>query len=125
MSVGLLDAIVTGHRVPVHPLYKVISVVSLIVAAAFAVPAAYFGYLGVNPPASRPGDVDLGGEAGFVLGTVAACFSLAALAPGLLVPALWRRGQTVASTTLAAFAPPIWAITIGAAALFLGLISIP
>lgn len=100
---------------PLPPLYKASSVISVLVAAVCAVLAVFFVYLNINPPEPLDGDIDFGDGTGFVLGGVAACFSLAALASGVLVPVLWRRGHVSASAVFAVLALPIWGIVAMAA----------
>lgn len=112
MGSALLEAIVSGRKTHLPSLYKVISLISLLVGAACAVPAVVFTYLNVNPPEPRSGDIYFGDGTGFVIGGVAACFAAAALTTAILIPVLWRKGHTAAATVFAAFAPPLCAIPI-------------
>ena len=102
---ALLEAIVSGRKAPLPTLYKIVGLISLLVGAACAVPAVFYSYLNVNPPQPRSGDIYFGDGTGFVIGGIAACFSTAALAIGVLIPVLWRKGHTAAATVVAAFAP--------------------
>jgi hypothetical protein len=64
------------------------------------VPVAYYSYLNINPPRPRPGHLYFGDGTGFVLAAFAAfaaCPAVAALAAGVLVPWLWRRGRRSAT----------------------------
>jgi hypothetical protein len=75
---------------------QVISTVSVFAGLVLLVPVAYYSYLNINPPQPRPGDLYFGDGTGFVIAAFAACPAVAALAAGLAVPWLWRRGRRTA-----------------------------
>ena len=72
---------------------QVISAASVFAGLVLLVPVANYSHLNINPPRPRPGDLYFGDGTGFVLAAFAACAAVAALAAGLLVPWLWRRGR--------------------------------
>jgi hypothetical protein len=85
-------------------LLKAISVGCLVIGLACLVPAVYYTYLGLNPPAVGPGDLDFGGGTGLVLGGMFAVPAVTASAIGILLPTQWRRGRTTGITLVAALA---------------------
>lgn len=85
------------HDWRLPPWIQVISAASVFAGLILLVPVAYYSYLNINPPRPRPGDLYFGDGTGFVIAAFAACPAVAALAAGVLVPWLWRRGRRSAT----------------------------
>ena len=68
-----------AHDRPWRVVLVVVSAVSMLVGMLLLVPTAYYTYLGINPPAFRPGDLYLGDRSGFIIAAFFGVLAVVAL----------------------------------------------
>lgn len=93
-----------------HWILTEVSVLSILFGLLCVVPAVYYTYLNINPPEAGSGALYFGDGTGFFFGAIAGCPAVAALAAGILIPILWRRGHTTGAAVVAALAPLPWVV---------------